>query len=248
MKKLLIVAAVLAISIIPVLADEPMKFGFSESWKPFNWKENGGCKGILVDIADEAIRKRMGIPIQCLIYPWERVQHLVRGNALDALISNGPLRKEWSEHSNEILLHLKWAIYVKTGNPRLERIKKAQSLEELRPFEFIDYIGNGWARANLVDGHFDVYLVASPSKVFELAAQGRGDVAIIPAMIGEYYIKKLGLQGSLVELPPVNPPIPFHLVIGKRSHFTKILPQFDHVIKEMKEDGSLQAIIDRYTK
>ncbi|MBF0224162.1 MAG: transporter substrate-binding domain-containing protein [Desulfobacterales bacterium] len=248
MKKCFIILAILVIYIIPAFSDDAMKFGFSEEWKPFDWQENEQCQGILVDIANEAIQKRMGISVVCYIYPWERVQHLVRENALDALISNGPLRKEWAEHSNEILIELEWKIYLKASNPKLEQIKKANSLEDLRPFQFVDYIGNGWAKANLVDKNFNIYLVSVPSKVFEVIAKGRGDINIIPAIIGRYYLKELGLKEQIVELPPVIPAIPFHLVIGKKSPFTKILPKFDQVIKQMKEDGSLQAIIDKYTK
>ncbi len=247
MKKMLTVLAVMVFS-ASVYAGEVMKFGFSETLTPYTWQENGQDKGILVDIANEAIQKRMGIAVSHHIYPWERAQHLVKEGNLDAHITNGPLRKEWAEHSNEVVMELTWGIFVKAGNPKLEQIKKAKSLEELKPFQFIDYIGNGWAKANLVDKGFNVYLVPAPATIFSLLAKGRGDMNIMPSLQGRYYIRDLGLQDQIVELPPVTPAIPFHLVIGKKSPFTKILPEFDKVIRQMKEDGSLQAIIDKYTK
>ncbi len=250
MNKWFIILAIMMMvsSIIPAFADDVMKFGVSEAWKPFDWQENGQYKGILIDIVNEAIQKRMGISVSYSIFPWERAQHLVREGVLDALISNGPLRKEWSEHSNEVLMELEWRIYINSSNPKLEQIKKAKTLEELRSFHFVDYIGNGWAKANLVDKNFDIHLVSEPSKVFELIAKGRGDINIIPMIIGKYYLKELGLKNQITELPSIVPAIPFHLVIGKKSPFTKILPKFDQVVKQMKEDGALQAIIDNYTK
>ena len=235
-------------SITTASSEEVMKFGFTEAWKPFNWQENGQYRGILVDIANEAIQKRIGISVLCYIYPWKRAQHLVRKGSLDALMTNDPLRKEWAEHSQEPLMELEWRIYSRVSNPKLEQIKKAKSLEDLRPFQFIDYIGNGWAKANLVDANFNIHLVSKPPKVFALLAKGRGDLNIIPVIIGKYYIKELGLQDQIAELPFVIPAIPFHLVVGKKSPFTKILPAFDETIRQMKKDGSLQAIIDKYIK
>jgi polar amino acid transport system substrate-binding protein len=247
MKKIVTVLAILVFS-ASAYAGEVMKFGFSETLTPYAWQENGQDRGILVDIANEAIQKRMGIAVSYHIYPWERAQHMVREGLLDAHITNGPLRKEWAEYSNEVVTELTWGIFVKAGNPKLEQIKKAKSLEELRPFQFVDYIGNGWAKANLVDKKFDVYLVRTPATIFSLLAKGRGDMNIMPALQGRYYIKEQGLKGQIDELPPIMPPIPFHLVIGKNSPFTKILPEFDKTIRQMKDEGYVQAVIDNYTK
>ncbi len=247
MKKCLMVLAVLVFS-ASAYAGEVMKFGFAETSPPYVWEENGKMQGIMIDIADEAIQKRMGIKVSYHLYPWERAQHLVKQGVLDAHITNGILREEWAEHSKEVVIELPWGIFVKAGNPKLEQIKKAKTLEELRPFQFVDHIGNGWAKANLVDKGFDVYLVPEHDTVYKVMAKGRGDININTAHIARYHIKNLGLQDQLVELPPIIPANPFHLVIGKKSPFTKILPEFDKVIRQMKDEGTVQAIIDKYTK
>jgi len=139
-------------------------------------------------------------------------------------------------------------IYAKAGNPKIEQIKNAKSLEELRSFKFLAHLGAGWDKANLVDKGFNVDLVMEQPTIYKMLAKGRGDININTAHVAQYHIKNLGLQDQIVELPPVIPVLPFHLVIGKKSPFTKILPEFDKVIRQMKEDDSLQAIIDKYTK
>jgi len=38
----------------------------------------------------------------------------------------------------------------------------------------------------------------------------------------------------------------FNLCISNNSQFTKILPEFDKIIQEMQQDGSLEAIYNKY--
>jgi polar amino acid transport system substrate-binding protein len=229
-------------------AEDVMKFSFSEMFPPYSWEADGKVQGILIDITDEAIHKRMGISVSHSLYPWKRAQHQVMQGVLDAHITNGIVREEWAEHSDEVVMKLEWGIYVKAGNPELEQIKKAKSLEELKNFLFVDHLGNGWAKSNLTDKGFHVFMAYDQEAIYKMLVKGRGDININTAHVARYHIKNLGLQDQIVELPPVTPGNPFHLVIGKKSPFTKILPEFDKVIQQMKDDGSLQAIIDKYTK
>lgn len=247
MKKILITLAFMLFS-VSVYAEDVMKFGFSEGFPPYSWKQDGKVQGILIDIADEAIQRQMGISVSHHIYPWKRAQNMVRQGGLDAHITNGFLREKWAEHSSEVVILLENSIYVKAGSPKLEHIKKMKSLEDLRPFRFIDHLGSGWAKANLVDKGFNVYLANEQYTIYKMLAKGRADININVSHVANYHIKNLGIQDQIVELPAFTPGNPFHLVIGKKSPFTKILPEFDKVIRKMKEDGTLQAIIDKYAR
>ena len=40
--------------------------------------------------------------------------------------------------------------------------------------------------------------------------------------------------------------MPFHLLIGKGSPYVGCLPRFNQIILDMKRDGSLDRIVDKY--
>ncbi len=47
-------------------------------WKPYSWVEKGKMQGILIDIAEKALVKRMGLKASHKGYPWARAQELVK--------------------------------------------------------------------------------------------------------------------------------------------------------------------------
>ena len=59
MKKLVVIFVVLVMA-VPGYAGEVMKFAYAEASPPLFWKgEDGQVRGILIDIADEAVQKRI---------------------------------------------------------------------------------------------------------------------------------------------------------------------------------------------
>jgi len=222
-----------------------MKFVYSFDIPPISWKENNRMYGILIDIADEAVRKRMEIAISHEGYPWKRAQYLVKNGKADALITNGPLRKEWAEHSSETPFVYEQKLYAKNGNPRLDQLKKVKTLEELRPFTLMVHRGSGWDKKNLIDNNFKVYEADDQETRFRMLVRDRADATIIDIHVARYIIKRLGLQNQIVELNTMEN-VPFHLVVGKGSPYKRIIPDFDETIRKMKKDGSLQKIFDKY--
>ncbi len=244
MKNILIIFVML-ISSSPLYAKDVMKFAYAFSSPPICWEENKEMRGILIDIVNEAVRKRMGISVSHDGYPWKRAQYMVRKGEADALITNGPLREEWAEHGNEVAFMFEQKLYAKAGGSKLDQLKKVKNLEDLRPFELIDERGGGWSKKNLIDNNFKVQLAGDHETIYRMLARGRADANINSAHLARYIIKKLGLQEQIVELATMES-VPFHLVVGKKSPYTKVIPEFDETIRQMKKDGSLQKISDKY--
>ncbi len=245
MRIIVMVFAVL-ITAFPVCAQEPMKFAYADTAMPTCWKEDKRMYGILIDIVNEAVQKRMGLPVSHQGHPWARCQHLVKQGNVDALVTNGPLRREWAEHGNETVISFDQKLFVKAGGPKLDQLKKVKSLGDLRPFKLGIHRGDGWNKKNVVDKNFSTHLATDHDMLFKLLAKGRVDAVIYEHYVAAYNIRKIGLQDQILELPVVIFSIPFHLVVGKKSPYTKIIPQFDETIREMKQDGSLQKILDQY--
>lgn len=247
MKTLISILFVL-VMVSPLAADDVMKFAFGSGAAPFAFEEDGVAKGILIDIAREAVENRMGITVSFNLHPWKRAQHLVKQGILDAHITYGPSRTAWAEHGNEVVVTYAQKFYVKAGGPKFAELKKVKTLEDLRPFKLIQHRGDSWVQNSLLAKNFDVHLVADYDTMFKLLAKGRGDGIAFEPYMSRYIIKNLGLPGQIVELDVgfTGSGIPFHLVVGKKSPLTKIIPQFDKIVRKMKQDGTYQKILDNY--
>ncbi len=231
-----------------VFAENVMKFAFGSGATPFAFEENGVAKGILVDIAREAIENRMGIAVSFDLHPWKRAQHLVKQGVLDAHITNGLPRTEWAEHGNEVVVTYAQKLYVKADGPKFDALKKVKILEDLRPFKLIQHRGDSWVQNSLLANNYEVHVVADYDTMFKLLAKGRGDAIAFEPYMSRYIIKNLGLSDKIVELDVgfTGEGIPFHLVIGKKSPYTKIIPKFDETFRKMKQDGTYNKIMDSY--
>ncbi|GBC63519.1 ABC transporter substrate-binding protein [Desulfonema ishimotonii] len=228
-----------------LFADDSMTLAYFDDFAPYSWKENNKMFGILIDIADESLHRQMGIDVKHQGFPWARAQRLVKNGTAHALITNGPLRKEWTQYS-EAVLELKTTLFIKKGNPKLHQLEKIKVLEDLRPFTMVDYRGNGWCKENLIDNNFKVFITDNQKMIFPMLIKERADVYINDSLVSRYVIKKLGLQSQIVEIPVKIDSVPFHLCIEKNSAFTKILPKFNKTILQMKKNGDLQKIIEKY--
>jgi polar amino acid transport system substrate-binding protein len=245
MKKVWVALTILVMA-SPVFADGVMKFAYATTSKPFSWDEGGKMQGILIDIAGEIIQNRMGIKISHQGHPWKRSQHLVQIGKADALITNGPMRKAWAEHSSEVVITLQHMLYVKIGGPKYDQLKNVRNIDDLKPFTMVDHRGSAWAEKNLTGRGIDVHWVADHDTMYRLVAKGRVDAVAYVGLVARYHIKTLGLQNQLAELPLETVPVPFHIVIGKRSPYVKTLPKIDETIRQMKQDGTFQKIYDKY--
>jgi polar amino acid transport system substrate-binding protein len=245
MYKILVLISIAAMA-SPVFADDVMKFAYATTSQPFSWFEDGKARGILIDIAEEVIQNRLETKVTHQAHPWKRSQYLVQIGKADALITNGPMRKEWAEHSREVVLSLQHMLYVKAGGPKFAQLKKVRTLDDLKPFTMVDHRGSAWAEKNLIKRGIKVHWVADHDTMYRLVAKGRVDAVAYIDFITRYHIKTLGLHDQLVELPLDTNPVPFHIVIRKASPYVKMLPEIDDAIRQMETDGTLQKIYQKY--
>jgi polar amino acid transport system substrate-binding protein len=245
-RRILVCVSMLIILVTPLHAEDTMDFNFFSDSEPYFWIKDEQPQGILVDIINEAVQERMGIPAKCSGYPWKRAQNYVRNGKADALITVCEYRKDWTVSGEETVFLLEMKIFVKNGGSKFSQLKKVRTLEELKPFNLISYIGDGWAKKNLIEKNFNVHLVAKQEIIYRMLDAGRGDANANGVHIGRYMIKKLGLKDKITELPVVIESLPFKLCVGKKSPYVKVIPEFDETVRQMKQDGTMQKIFDKY--
>jgi len=230
-----------------VNSQEPLKIAHSNQGGPWAWKEQGLYKGLIVDIANEALSNRMNLEISHHLFPWKRAQHSVRTGVMDALITNyTEERKQYTIASSELITNIRRSIFVKKNNPIIPKLKDVQYLPQLTGYSMGNYSGNGWAEKNLTD--MQVTWGNSSISVLKMLSHNRFDIYIANPISTRFKLKNHGIN-NIVMLPNEIldiKPSRFRLLIRKDSEYTEILPRFDEVIKNMKKEGTLQKIINKY--
>ena len=228
-------------------AQEEMKIVYFDNYPPFSWKNDSGImQGILIDVLNEAIQAQMRIRISHEGYPWARAQQRVRNEESDAFVTVPTAeRREYTVISTEAVVTADVTMFTRKGHPKIDEFRKIKTFSDLKGFKLIDYIGNGWAETRLAG--FDRDLCSKMDNVFFMLGRGRGDLFVQSSQVGNYTIKKLKLYNQIVEIPNVLESTPFHLCIGEKSSYAKIIAGFDETLRKMRESGKLQQISDKYT-
>lgn len=248
MKKLLFILLIVFFPTV-LSAQQTMNFVYFNNFPPLSWLdyEKSQMRGILVDALTEAIQTRMGIPVSHKGYQWARAQKLVRMEKADAFVTlPTPERRSYTEVSNETVLLMTFTLFVKPGNPKIKDLKKVKTVGDLKGFTIGSYMGSGWGKKNLIDAGMRVDLASSIDLCLQKLIGGRFDVFTDVSQSVRYRIKELALRDKILELPNIIDSGKFQLCIGKNSSFVKILPKYDEIVREMRKDGTLQKIYDKY--
>ena len=229
----------------PAFPKNPLKLVYFESYAPFSWKENNQMHGILIDVLNEALQKRMEIPVIHEGYPWKRAQIMVKRNIADAFATvPTPERKEYTVISNEPVVLATFKMFINKNDPKIEQYKKIKTINDLKPFKLGQYIGSGWAQKSLAN--MKVMWTSKLDSVLTMLLHNRFDIFIDTSQVIHYNLKQMGYQNQIIELPTILDFVPFKLCIGKKSSYVNTVLKFDTTIKEMKKDNKLQEIYDKY--
>jgi len=229
-------------------AQNTMKLVYFNNFPPLSWEdENKQMRGILVDALTEAIQTRMGITVSHKGYPWARAQEMVRKGKADAFISLPiPERRSYTKVSSETVLPVTFTLFIRPGSPKIEALKKVKTVGGLKGFKVGSYIGSGWGRKNLVDAGIDVDIASTMNLCLKKLVAERFNVFTDVSQSVRYKIRELGLKDEIIELPNIIDSGEFQLCIGKESPFVNILPRYDEIVREMRKDGTLQKIYNKY--
>lgn len=244
MKKIILLLVFLLFA-APLHAQETMRLVYFENFPPFSWREDDQMQGILIDVVNEAVQARMGIPVSHEGYPWARAQRMVKSGEADAFVTiPTPERKEYTKASNEPVITTKVTLFTNINHERMEEFKNIKVIADLKSFRLVDYIGNGWAHENL--SGFNVDWSPHMNNVLHKLAHNRGDLFAQVSQVTRYTIKQLGLEDVIVEIPTVLDSATFNLCIGHNSPFINIIPKFDEIMNDMRNDGKLHEIYATY--
>jgi polar amino acid transport system substrate-binding protein len=240
-------AVTIFLSASPIYAGEPFVFSYSENFPPFSWTENKQNLGIINDVVNEALVKRLKLKVRYQAAPWVRAQRMVQNGTADAFITVvSEKRKTYTIANSEPIISISLSFFVVKDFQKVDQLRHAQSFEELKEFRFVSNHGNGLWEEKLKG--MNVEWLNDRFKIPFFILAGRGDIWPELSHVGRYVIKRADAKAAVVEIP-IKIPIPTHnffLQIGKKSAYLNIIPRFDETIREMKKEGVTQKIEERY--
>ena len=250
-----VLGAMLALALMlgitrPAAAQEPLRIDFPEFWPFFATEANGQIEGFFHDIVTEALA-RMDVKATWTPFPWPRCQEHVRTGEADAMVTvPTPERLYYAKTHTDPFYRKDLKVFTYKGHPRIEQIRSIRSIDDIfrGGFSVVTYSGNGWNDKHIKVRGIKTYETPKLENVWRMLANRRGDIAIEwpggawPDIIAD------GVEKLITQTDVTLESMPFHLMIRRTSPYADRLPEFNQVILNMKKDGTLDRIVDKYIK
>lgn len=218
--------------------------------EPINWEENGIAKGLEVEIVEQ-VAKSLGIRVEHLFYPWARAQMMVASGQADGMITTPtPTRFQYAVFGREMVIPEYCNVFVRKGNDRIiNEVSRLDGLEDLRHYELLDFVGNGWTEAFMSWG-YTIHKVPKLEQLPSMLAAGRHDLVVSSSSWMNWWINKKNLQNQIVEIETDWPNTRIHFVamLSRKSPWlqTGLLRAIDEEVARMKRTGQWQALLRKY--
>jgi polar amino acid transport system substrate-binding protein len=200
------------------------------------------CGKVYLLLAKEALR-RADIDFVCEALPWRRAQAMVQLGRQDAMVTLATEeRAKYSVASTETLYRLQLRGFTSASHPRRAELALLETIDQLRPWQLLSYLGDGWARAHLENAGFQVAWSRDLATVLKQLAAQRGDLCISAEVEAMPLIHAMGIEDQVIMLPEVLDTLEFKIQISKLSPHLSKLPVIDAAIRSMHADGTIERI------
>lgn len=222
----------------------------TESYIPYGFMENGVIKGIAVDVVSEAFR-RQGFTVELQMLPWTRALQMVEDGDTDGIYCAfySDKRAIFMQYLKEPIAYEAQYVYTLKDSP----VRFDGTMESLKPYRIGAqqdyYYGEAFEKAKGDSAYQIEQVIEVPINIRKLL-DGRIDAMVDHHLSMLYYLKQMNLQDVIVEQPiPLREPSGLYLAFTKKRFVDQALIQsIDEELVKMKQDGSYQDIVDRYTR
>lgn len=222
---------------------------FYDSFAPLSFLDDDHkIVGILPDVVNEIMGRRLQVPVSLQGLPWARAQALVQDGSADAFCTlPTPARRDYAFFTENAVIVEQTQLFYAIDNPRKAEIEAIQTVDQLKGFRQGDYVGNGFAEATFKG--LPIELTPTLDSVFKKIAAGHLDLFVGTDIVAMSVVKKLGLGDKIRSFPvAIGAPTPFCVGIRKSlPQAEAMVTRANDAIAAATKDGSLAKIIERYT-
>ncbi len=253
-----LISSIIALTIISIAganfsyAEPPIfKVAYASEWAPISFGENDKVKGILPDLIEEIISKRMNIKVVHRGLPWARAQKAVENGVVDAFVTTATeQRLLYSMRSTTNILRVPFQAFTLKGSEVEIELTHGSSIANLGDYLYCDVLGNGWAKAFYNRRNIDYLVTSTLDNCLNMMVANRVDVIIHASPVAQMFIRKLAIDNKINMLPKIYPESPeFPLLLSKKSDFGSVfLQKFDAIVKDMKKSGEFAQLMKKITE
>lgn len=217
---------------------------------PVAWEENGKGRGIEPEIVDYCLA-RLGVRAEHRFVPWGRAQEEIRAGEADLIITTPTdERFTYAVFGKEKVVIQDWSLFTHKDNKEfIDKARRFTRLEDLKPYEFVDYLGNGWTARYLKDG-YKIHRVPRTQLIPGLLASKRGTFTFENAGTFMSWAEDAKVGDVMVEVKTNLPNTKFHYVfiVSRKSPWLAkgLVKGLDQELREMKKSGEWEKIVKKY--
>lgn len=209
---------------------------------PYVYRENEILKGFNVDILKE-IFQRMNTPMKISLVPWARGVKMVENGTVDAIFPffKNEKRLKFTDYSNTYTSE-DTALFVLKNSP----IQWDGDLLSLSKYTFgrVRGFSSGPQLDPLIEsGAIRVEEAVKTVNNIKKLLAGRFDIMVEERHVALYELKKMGRTEDMRQLTIIHKNLSYLGFSKKRKRKTTI-EKFNKALREMKEDGSYQKIMN----
>ncbi|NOU50464.1 transporter substrate-binding domain-containing protein [Pseudoalteromonas sp. JBTF-M23] len=247
--KLTIVALLYASSLLASNAQARIINLVTLEYPPYEFQGAQDASGIAVEIVQEAF-SRIDQPINIVFMPWGRAIREVKAGRVDGIftIYKTPERETFMDYSQEILIEQSISFFALKSQP----IYFSGRIASLSPYRIgiVRKVSYGEEIDNAIQSGTLENLVTTDTGInsFKLLLADRVDVVISNQLGGFEILKRLGIEGKVQPIPSYSYEIPSYIAFSKNKKLESIKKRVEVALRDMKEDGTYQKIVDEYLK
>ena len=220
-------------------------------FKPFIWCEQGVPKGIDIDIAKVLLHQaKQPYSLECL--PWKRALNMIKNGQADMLLSayKTEQRKSFAHFSAHPIHMSSFSIFVARGQGF--KYRDLDSLASKRIAIPMGYSISPEFDAAKLRGEFNIVESSSTENGIQMLLKGRVDAYINGGDVVRYSAREMGLSHQIEALnQPLSKPRPAYFMFSKAAdveHKLTLLDSLNQTLAQMWSDGSVEKIVDTYTR
>ena len=218
---------------------------------PYFMAQEDDVVGIDADLAREAM-ERLGCSLSLQKLPWARALVELRDGRVDMLSGayRTPEREQYAHYSEVVGLVSPNILFVRRSD---EARFDLSGLRELLESDFrlgaqinVSYSDEYSALVQNPDYEKNIQYLSRRESLWRMLARNRIDGVVASRLTGLYEIQELGLSGTITPSSLVVSNKPAYFVFSKASVGSEFVADFDLALRAMLEDGTFEAIENRY--
>ncbi|MEZ8101511.1 substrate-binding periplasmic protein [Vibrio bivalvicida] len=217
-------------------------------YPPYIVSKKGELTGVAVELV-ETVFDELNVPITIEVLPWARALSNVEFGRADAIFTafKNPTREKFADYSHEILFTQNISLVVKANSKISSYDFLVRDVSDIAICA-VNRVSYGKKMdALLANGRFRLVFWRNRTEdCARLVRTGRADVWVNNDFGARSILASEQMEEVLEILSPPIEATPSYIAFSKLRQHQWLRDRFDQVLREMKDDGRYEMIIDNY--